>query len=198
MMAWGLMRSVSVKSGEPLPAPTRFLRRRVALGAAALIGWGMTNEVRLRPVEEGDLPVFFADQLDPEAARLAAFSSRDHDAFMAHWAKIRATPLETLTRTIVCEGRVAGHLGSWVQDGQREVGYWLGREFWGRGIASAALGLLLDEVKVRPLHAHVAKHNAASIRVLQKCGFVIIGSEKFRDATGAEIEELVLTLAGPG
>jgi RimJ/RimL family protein N-acetyltransferase len=158
----------------------------------------MTNEVRLRTVEDGDLPVFFAHQLDPEATRLAAFPSRDHDAFMAHWAKIRATPEETITRTILCHGRVAGHLGSWVQAGQREVGYWLGREFWGRGIASAALGLLLAEVKIRPLHAHVAKHNVASIRVLQKCGFVITGSEKFPAATGTEIEEIVLTLPGPG
>ncbi|WP_179954372.1 GNAT family N-acetyltransferase [Oleiharenicola lentus] len=154
----------------------------------------MTNEVRLRAVEDGDLPVFFVHQLDPEATRLAAFPSRDHDAFMAHWAKIRATPLETITRTILFQGRVAGHLGSWVQAGQREVGYWLGREFWGRGLASAALDQLLAELKTRPLHAHVALHNAASIRVLQKCGFVITGREKFPDT---EIEELTLTLTAP-
>jgi RimJ/RimL family protein N-acetyltransferase len=156
----------------------------------------MTNEVRLRAVEDGDLPVFFIHQLDPEAIRLAAFPSRDRVTFMAHWAKIRATPQETITRTILCHGQVAGNIGSWVQAGQREVSYWLGREFWGRGIASAALALLLVEVKTRPLHAHVVKHNVASIRVLQKCGFLITGSEKYRDATGAEIEELFLTLAG--
>lgn len=128
---------------------------------------------------------------------MAAFRSRERDAFMAHWAKIRATPLETITRTILFQDQVAGHLGSWVQAGQREVAYWLGREFWGRGIATAALSLFLAELKIRPLHAHVIKHNVGSIRVLQKCGFVITGSEKFPDAT-AEIEELVLTLPGPG
>jgi RimJ/RimL family protein N-acetyltransferase len=158
----------------------------------------MTNEVRLRAVEDADLPVFFAHQLDPEAVRMAAFPSRDRDAFMAHWAKIRSTPLETITRTILFQGRVAGHLGSWVQAGQREVAYWLGREFWGRGIATAALGLFLAELKTRPLHAHVIKHNVGSIRVLQKCGFVSTGSEKFPGATGAEIEEVVLTLSEPG
>lgn len=157
----------------------------------------MTHEVRLRAVEDGDLPVFFLHQRDPEATRLAAFPSRDRDAFLAHWAKIRATPEETITRTILCDGHVAGHLGSWVQAGQREVGYWLGREFWGRGIASAALRLLLAEVPVRPLHAHVAQHNAASIRVLQKCGFVITGREKIPTTPGAEIEELTLTLSAP-
>lgn len=158
----------------------------------------MTNEVRLRAVEDGDLPVFFTQQLDPEATRMAAFPARDHDAFMAHWEKIRAAPEETITRTILCQGQVAGNVGSWVQAGKREVSYWLGREFWGRGIASTALGLLLAEVKDRPLHAHVVKHNVASIRVLQKCGFVITGGEKFPDATGAETEEIILTLAAPG
>ena len=158
----------------------------------------MTKDVRLRAVEEGDLADFFAHQLDPAATRMAAFPSRDRDAFMAHWAKIRATPQETITRTILCQGRVAGNIGSWVQAGHREVGYWIGREFWGRGIASAALGLLLAEVKFRPLQAHVVSHNAASIRVLQKCGFLITGREKFPAATGAEIEEIVLTLPEPG
>jgi RimJ/RimL family protein N-acetyltransferase len=156
----------------------------------------MTNAVQLRTVEDGDLPVFFAHQLDPEALRMAAFPSRDRDAFMTHWAKIRANPQETITRTILCDGQVAGNVGSWVQGGERHVSYWIGREFWGRGIASAALALLLAEVKARPLHAHVIKHNAASIRVLQKCGFVITGSEKFPDASGAEIEEIILILAG--
>jgi len=117
---------------------------------------------------------------------------------MAHWAKLRAAPQENITRTILCQGQVAGNVGSWVQAGQREVSYWLGREFWGRGIASAALGLLLAEVKARPLHAHVVKHNVASIRVLQKCGFVITGREIFPPSTGAGIEEIILTLAGPG
>jgi RimJ/RimL family protein N-acetyltransferase len=177
--------------------PTRFPRRRLAQGAAVLFGWGMTNEVRLRAVEDGDLPVFFTHQLDPVATRMAAFPSREHEAFMAHWAKIRATPQETITRTILYQGQVAGNIGSWVQDGHREVGYWLGREYWGRGIASAALGLLLAEVKVRPIQAHVVSHNLPSIRVLQKGGFVVTGREQFTDATGAAIEELILTLAAP-
>jgi RimJ/RimL family protein N-acetyltransferase len=154
----------------------------------------MTNDVRLRAVEDSDLPIFFAQQLDPEATRMAAFPSRDHDAFMAHWAKILAGPEGNVIRTIVFQGQVAGNVGSWEQAGERNVGYWLGREFWGKGIASAALPLFLGEVKMRPLHAHVVKHNAASIRVLQKCGFVISGEDKFPDAAGAGGEEFILIL----
>jgi len=66
---------------------------------------------------------------------------------------------------------VAGNIGSWQDDGLQLLGYWVGREFWGRGVATQALALLVDEVSTRPLYAHVAAHNVGSIRVLEKCGF---------------------------
>ena len=99
-----------------------------------------------------------------------------------------------IVKAILFEGQVAGNVGCWEQEGERLVSYWLGREFWGRGIASAALSLLLREVNVRPLQAHVVKHNLASIRILQKCGFTISGAEKFPAADGAEVEEIILSL----
>jgi RimJ/RimL family protein N-acetyltransferase len=93
--------------------------------------------IALRAVRDADLPVLFEQQLDPVAAEMAAFPSRDWRAFAAHWARIRADPT-CVTQTILADGAIAGNIGSWVQDGRREVGYWLGREFWGRGIATAA------------------------------------------------------------
>ncbi len=57
---------------------------------------------------------------------------------MAHWAKIMANETDIL-KTILFEGQAAGNIVSWKQDGQREVGYWLGREYWGKGIATWAL-----------------------------------------------------------
>jgi len=89
---------------------------------------------------------------------------------MAHWQNILAN--ETLTKkTIVFGGQVAGNVVSWDQDGRRLVGYWVGKEFWGKGLATKALAELIDELP-RPLHAYVAKTNIGSIRVLEKCGFV--------------------------
>ena len=76
-----------------------------------------------------------------------------------------------LVKTIVYDGNIAGNMVCWEQLGEREVGYWLGKEYWGQGIASAALSQFLVQATKRPLFAHVAKHNLASIRVLQKCGF---------------------------
>jgi RimJ/RimL family protein N-acetyltransferase len=125
----------------------------------------------LRDVIESDLPLFFEHQSDPEATAMADFPARDREAFDAHWERVLAD--EALTKkTIVFEGQVAGNIGSWEQDGRRLVGYWLGKEFWGKGLATKALAELIDELGTRPLYAYVAKTNAGSIRVLEKCGFV--------------------------
>jgi RimJ/RimL family protein N-acetyltransferase len=129
-----------------------------------------TPVVRLRPVEDQDIAVFFQHQADPQAVEMAAFPARDAEQIAAHWARLRAD--DTLfVRTVVADGKVAGNIGSWQQDGQQLLGYWVGRDFWGRGVATQALALLVDEVLVRPLYAHVVPHNVGSIRVLQKCGF---------------------------
>ena len=129
------------------------------------------RRVVLREVVNSDLPIFFENQRDPEAVRMAAFPSRDHDAFMTHWARLRREP-SNIIRSIVCDGQVAGNIGSWVAEDRRLIGYWIGREFWSRGVATAAVAAFVAEVKHRPLHAFVASHNVGSIRVLEKCGFV--------------------------
>lgn len=65
------------------------------------------------------------------------------------------------------EGIVPGH--------QLEVGYWLGREFWGRGIMSAVVPAACEFAEsqwdVVRITAAVFDGNEASCRVLQKCGF---------------------------
>jgi RimJ/RimL family protein N-acetyltransferase len=125
----------------------------------------------LRDVLKSDLPIFFEHQRDPEATRMADFPARDREAFDLHWERVLADPALT-KKTIVFEGQVAGNAVSWEQDGRRLVGYWLGKEFWGKGLATQALAELIDELGTRPLHAYVAKTNIGSIRVLEKCGFV--------------------------
>jgi len=152
------------------------------------------GEVLLRDVIEADLPTFYAQQLDPQATEMAAFPARARDPFMKHWARIMADQTNML-KTIVFNGQVAGNIVSWDQDDRREVGYWLGREFWGRGIATRALLSMLGCVTRRPLYAHVVKHNVASRRVLEKCGFRIVGSDRtLSDLPGEPVEELILRL----
>ena len=131
-------------------------------------------QVHLRDVIESDLPIFFSNQSDPEAVAMAAFPARDRQAHFSHWKKAMADETNIL-KSILVDGQVAGNLVSWDDSGKRQVGYWLGREFWGRKIATASLQLFLEEVKTRPLYARVARHNRGSARVLEKCGFRLVG-----------------------
>ncbi len=152
------------------------------------------SDVVLRNVTDADLPILFEHQLDPEANRMAAFPARDRDAFMAHWTRILGD--ETITKkTVLLDGRVAGSIVSFEQDDNLEVGYWIGRRYWGKGVATAALSAFLGLVRARPIYAHVAKHNVASIRVLEKCGFEISGEDSGpSDVPGEEVEGFILKL----
>lgn len=153
-----------------------------------------TGNIQLRYVIEDDLPVFFEQQRDPLANEMAAFPARDHDSFMTHWKKIMGDR-SVILKTILYDEKVAGNLVSWEGSGQREVGYWLGRDYWGKGIATKAVSMFLEQVKIRPLYAHVAKHNFASFRVLEKCGFKASGGDRVEEGNGV-IEEYILKLEG--
>ena len=156
----------------------------------------LSSDIRLRDVTEGDLPIFFEHQCDSDANQMAAFPARDWDAFLAHWTKILANKTAPI-RTILLDGNVAGHIGSWEQNGKRLVGYWIGKNYWGQGVATRALCEFLGAVQARPLYAHVAKHNIASIRVLEKCGFTICDEEVEAEPSEAPadgIEEFVFKL----
>lgn len=151
----------------------------------------------LRDVTEDDLPILFEQQRDAAALHMAAFTAENpHDwsAFRAHWAKIMANP-ENINRIIVSEGQVVGNIAKFIMFGEPAVAYWLGREYWGQGLATEALRQFLEVVTTRPLTARAAKDNIGSIRVLQKCGFVITGEDKgFANARNEEIEEYILQL----
>jgi RimJ/RimL family protein N-acetyltransferase len=130
------------------------------------------DRVRLRPVEAGDLPRLFDHQLDEESNRMAVVLPRTREAFDAHWAKVLADPAVT-ARVVLLGETVVGSISCFPRDGGDHVGYWIDRAYWGRGIASRALHLLLQEVTKRPLVATAATSNGSSLRVLQKCGFVV-------------------------
>ncbi len=133
-----------------------------------------SGEVRLRAVDDADLPIFLAHQDDPIAAAMAAFPTREPGPFYEHWAEIRADPA-VVCRTIESDGVVVGDIVKWEEDDRHELGFWIDRGAWGRGIASAALGLMLEERPERPMHARVARHNVGAQRVLERNGFGRVG-----------------------
>ena len=157
----------------------------------------MPDNVQLRLVADSDLPIFFEHQRDPLGVHMAAFTIQDPDdraAFDDHWRRLLSDPT-ILMRTIEVNGQPAGHVSSYVGDVGLEITYWLGREYWGRGIASAALQAFLLVQTHRPLRGRAAADNAASLRVLERCGFARVGQARgFANARQAEIDEILLEL----
>jgi RimJ/RimL family protein N-acetyltransferase len=157
-----------------------------------------TGTLRLRPVKDEDMDTLFAYERDPQAVHMAAFTPKNPDdraAFDAHWQRNLANK-DNIVRVIEYDGQPAGSIAYFVMFDEPSVTYWVGREFWGKGIATRALQAFLKEVDVRPLYARAAKDNLASQRVLEKCGFVACGEEKgFANARGAEIDEVLFVLA---
>jgi RimJ/RimL family protein N-acetyltransferase len=151
----------------------------------------------LREVLDEDLVVLFEQWADPVAAHMAAFTPPDHmdrDAFERRWARLRADDT-VLNRAILVDGDVVGTIGSWGDPGEREITYWIGRAYWGRGIATAALRTFLTVERSRPLHARIAHDNVGSRRVLEKCGFRVVATDRgFAEARSGEIEEFILRL----
>lgn len=158
---------------------------------------GSRGEVQLRDVLEDDLPIFFVQRQEPAALFMAAFTAKDpsdRDAFMAHWSRLLESET-VLAKTILLDGQVAGSISSWAEEAHREITYWLGQEFWGKGLATEALRLFLTHEQTRPLHARAAKDNIGSLRVLEKCGFTITGEDRgFANARGEDVEEFLLEL----
>ena len=118
----------------------------------------------------------FEYQLDPDANRMAVANPHDRATFNAHWQRVLGDPAVT-TRAITADGELVGNIGCFKLDGLDSVGYWIKKEWWGRGIATRALSLLLEEIQTRPLYARASSSNVASVRVLEKCGFELLGYE---------------------
>jgi RimJ/RimL family protein N-acetyltransferase len=158
---------------------------------------GGSEQLVLRAVEDRDIDMLFEHSNDPEAKWMAAFTSPaadDRSTFEQRWARLRSDA-STTNRIIEIDGRVVGTIASFDLDGEREITYWIGREDWGRGIATRALQEFVQLETTRPLYARAASDNAASIRVLTKCGFLIVGAGRgFAYGRGEETDEVVLRL----
>lgn len=153
--------------------------------------------IKLKDTKPGDLEVLFDFQTDAEANYLAAFTSgnpEDKTAYIEKWTKI-ISDTDKINKTIFFEDEIAGIIGKFELKGKPEITYWIGKKFWGKGIATEALRLLLEIVKTRPIYAGAAFDNFGSRRVLEKCGFEKIGTDKgFANARGEEIEEILYEL----
>ncbi len=157
----------------------------------------MKPEVVLRAIVAADIQMFYDHQSDPVACQMAAFVANpplDRHAFEEKWKSSLADDA-TLTRAVVVNGATAGYVAYFMLLGQPSISYWLGRDYWGKGIATRAVRAFLPLISSRPLYARAAKDNAGSLGILVKCGFEIVGEDKcFADARGVEVEEFIFRL----
>jgi len=154
-------------------------------------------DLKLRRTEVPDLEYLFGFQLDEEGGYMAAFmpeNPRDKSAYLAKYTKLLGDP-QVNTQTILVDNEIVGSIAKFVMEGDAEITYWIDRKFWGRGIATRALEAFLGLETTRPIFGHVAFDNLGSQKVLEKCGFIKIGSgESFAGARQKEIVEFIYQL----
>ncbi len=155
------------------------------------------TQIELRPTQIPDLELFFQFQLNEEASYLAAFTPKDptnKEAYLEKYTKHLADPTINM-QTIIADEVIVGSIAKFEIEGDAEITYWIDRNYWGKGIATTALKHLLTIETARPIQGRVAFDNFWSQRVLEKCGFVMIGKNKgFANARQAEIEEYIYKL----
>lgn len=153
--------------------------------------------IKLRPTEISDLDILFKFQLDKESGYLAAFmpkDSTDRSAYINKFTKLLATPTVN-NQTIMLDGIIVGSIAKFEIEGNAEITYWIDRKFWGQGIATKALKEFLTIEKCRPITGSAAFDNFGSQRVLEKCGFSRVGTDRgFANARNMEIEEFIYKL----
>ena len=155
-------------------------------------------DIKLRPTEIADLDILFQFQTDKEGGYLAAFMSKDPTdklAYITKYTKLLADPTIN-NQTILLDNTIVGSVAKFVMEGDPEITYWIDRKYWGQGIATKALSQLLAIETTRPIFGRVAFDNFGSQKVLEKCGFIKIGTDRgFANARQAEIEEFIYKLA---
>lgn len=157
----------------------------------------MKHKVTLRKTNESDLEFLFQFQLDKEARYLAAFTSEDSTdkkVYLEKFSKLLNDPAIN-NQTILVNETIVGSIAKFVIKGDSEITYWISRNFWGKGIATAALEYFLSIENTRPIFGRTAFDNLGSQKVLEKCGFEKIGADEgFANARGKEIAEFIYRL----
>ncbi|MGE7111543.1 GNAT family N-acetyltransferase [Lysinibacillus sp. NPDC047702] len=155
------------------------------------------SNIMLRNVILDDLPIFLNTNRTVKPNHMAAFTRKDPNdwiGFSTHWNKI-LNDKDIIKQTIIVNNNVVGHILCFEQFGKPEISYWIGKEYWGKGIATNALQDFLNLISIRPLYARAAKDNVGSLKVLKTCGFMITGEDiGFSNTRGEEVEEFILTL----
>ena len=157
----------------------------------------MIKEIELRDTKKSDLERLFIIQLDEEANFLAAFTPKlptNKEQYLTKWIRLLRDST-VIIKTIIVNNQIVGSVAKYEMEGNAEITYWIDKEYWGMGITTMALEKFLKVENIRPIYGRVAFDNLGSQRILEKCKFEKIRTEKgFANARGKEIEEFIYKL----
>jgi RimJ/RimL family protein N-acetyltransferase len=150
--------------------------------------------IRLRPIAFEHIPDIQALASDEAIARFTAiphpYPVNGARAFVEQAQRLRARGLcatFAVCEVARCVGVVTLARDATVPE-RAELGYWIGRPFWGRGLATAAVGQILahgfGRMRLAVVFARCFTENRASARVLETRGFRFVGLEVTRVAGG--------------
>ena len=136
--------------------------------------------IKLRSFNNGDIPALIKNANNSKISRYLRdtfpypYTEQDAEWWISKGSR------QGINRAIIYQGDFAGTIGVTPFKGEKrhlgEIGYWLGEPFWGKGIAARAVQILTREVfettNLQKLTAGVYSPNKASIRVLQKAGYI--------------------------
>jgi RimJ/RimL family protein N-acetyltransferase len=145
----------------------------------------VNDQVHLSDFQEADKPALVQHLNDRDIYERTLripfpYTAVDADEWLALVARItqqQGRPVHWTIRT--ADGALIGACGfDGFQVGKShraEIGYWLAKPFWGRGLMTAVVQRLcrfaFDNFGLTKITAHVFAHNPASARVLEKCSF---------------------------
>jgi len=163
-----------------------------------------TSRLLLRPGFPEDAPALAAAMSDRAIARNLAvvpwpYTLRDAEAFLAS-PRDPVLPSFLIFERTDAAPRLIGSCGLGRRpSGAVEMGYWIGRAFWGRGFASEACTALIEIARTLGLTRLEASHfidNPASARVLDKLGFESVGiiAPRMSCARGEEVPARLMRL----
>lgn len=148
-----------------------------------------TTRILLRPWSEEDADALFKYASDPEVGPRAGWpphksveESREIIRTLFSSEGMWAVEWKETAEAIGCVGYLSSaHSNLAIADDQCEVGYWIARPYWGRGICTEALRLVIDYCfnvkRFSVLWGDYFPENPASGKVMKHCGFVDTGRE---------------------
>ena len=155
------------------------------------------REIAIRTTNVADLSTLFEFQLDGEGQYMAAFmpkNASDKVAYVDKYTKFLSDP-SIFMKTILIGETIVGSIAKYETEGNAEITYWIDSKYWGKGVASKALELFLILEATRPIYGRTAFDNIGSQKVLERCGFKKVGTDRgFATARQMEIEEYIYLL----